>query len=240
MTWPLLAIAASSLLGSSPVNHTKTAAESKSSAPESKPLASLWLEKPSKNVSSGPHALAASKEAVIQGGLQFKPTKDPPVLPPGVFLVATTPQPMTNTQYWISMTVPPAPTTPPPPPTKAPEEPKLDKASAEQIKAEIVALRNEVKTSNEEMWKAAKLISQTVDADEKKMKTITNDISTLRGRAGGLTPRVSTECSARQASCTECTSVPTCVWCGVEQKCYSGDASGPLRGECTFYKHGLC
>jgi len=119
-------------------------------------------------------------------------------------------------------------------------EPKLAKVSADAIKAEIVALRNEVKTGNDDMWQAAKLIAQTVDEDEKKLKSITKDVSTLRGRGGGLTPRVATECSARQSSCTECTSVPTCVWCGVEQKCYSGDASGPLRGECAFFKHDQC
>merc|ERR1719428_956106 len=129
----------------------------------------------------------------------------------------------------------------PPPTTPKPEEPKLDKASADQIRAEIATLRNEVKASNDEMWKAAKMIAQTVDADEMRMKSITKDISTLRGRAGGLTPRVATECSYRQASCQECIAVPTCVWCGVEQKCYSGDESGPLRGECSFYKHaGQC
>eukprot|EP00746_Dinoflagellata_sp_MGD_P003962 gnl/MRDRNA2_/MRDRNA2_107666_c0_seq1.p1 gnl/MRDRNA2_/MRDRNA2_107666_c0~~gnl/MRDRNA2_/MRDRNA2_107666_c0_seq1.p1 ORF type:complete len:219 (+),score=43.65 gnl/MRDRNA2_/MRDRNA2_107666_c0_seq1:70-726(+) len=217
MVWPLFAIAAGSLLGVAPGNRSRVDADSN-------PL---------------PQNLVASKRK--QNHDVSQPPTAEPQLPPGVFLVATTMAPMTNTQYWISATVPPAPTTLPPPTTPKPVEPKLDKASAEAIKAEIVALRNEVKTSNDEMWKAAKLIAKTVDADEKKMKSITKDITTLRGRSGGLTPRVATECTFRQASCMECTAVPTCVWCGVEQKCYSGDASGPLRGECAFFKHaGQC
>lgn len=122
------------------------------------------------------------------------------------------------------------------PPTAQPA-PRNDVA---QMRNEISELHQEVVSSNKDMWNAVKLIASTVEKDETAMKAITQDVQMLRGRHGGSVPLVATECSMRQSSCSECLSVPSCVWCKVEQRCFSGDSAGPVRGECTFFRHGTC
>lgn len=109
-----------------------------------------------------------------------------------------------------------------------------------QMRNEIAELRKEVVNGNKDMWNAVKLITSTVEKDERVMEAVTHDVQMLRGRRGGSVPLVATECSMRQSSCSECLSVPSCVWCKVEQRCYSGDSAGPVRGECAFFKHGTC
>lgn len=108
------------------------------------------------------------------------------------------------------------------------------------MRGEMAELRKEVVNSNRDMWSAVKLITSTVEKDETAMQALTQDVQTLRGRHGGSVPLVADECSIRQASCSECLSIPSCVWCKVEQRCYSGDAAGPVRGECAYYRHGTC
>lgn len=140
--------------------------------------------------------------------------------------------PMSAFRPTAAPTPPPAPP-PPPPPSVAPEE-------VAQMRTEIAQLRQEVVAGSKDMWNAVKLITSTVEKDELAMKTMTQDVQTLRGRHGGSVPLVATECSMRQASCSDCLSVPSCVWCKVEQRCYSGDSAGPVRGECAFFNHGTC
>lgn len=121
---------------------------------------------------------------------------------------------------------------PPGPPTA------LDLTS--QMRAEIASLRQEVVNSNKDMWSAVKMISSTVKKDQAAMQAITQDVQALRGRHGGGVPQVATECSVRQSSCSECLAVESCVWCKVEQRCYSGDSAGPVKGECALFRHGTC
>lgn len=106
------------------------------------------------------------------------------------------------------------------------------------MRSEIAELRQEVVSSNTDMWSAVKLITSTVDKDEKTVQALTQDVQTLRGRHGGSVPLVANECSMRQASCGECLSLSSCVWCKVEQRCYPGDSAGPVRGECALFSHG--
>jgi len=105
---------------------------------------------------------------------------------------------------------------------------------------EIAELRQEVVSSNKDMWHAVKLITSTVEKDETAMQAISQDVQLLRGRHGGSVPLVANECSMRQSSCGDCLSVPSCVWCKVEQRCYRGDSAGPVRGECAFFRHDKC
>jgi hypothetical protein len=128
---------------------------------------------------------------------------------------------------------PPVAPAQPPPSAVSPQE-------VSQMRAEIASLRAEVANGQKDMFDAAKLITSTVEKDEKAMQALTQDVQTLRGRHAGSVPVVTTECSVRQSSCSECLSVPSCVWCKVEQRCYSGDELGPVRGECAFYRHGTC
>lgn len=109
-----------------------------------------------------------------------------------------------------------------------------------RMRNEITELRQEVVNGNKDMWNAVRLISSTVEKDNRAMQAVTQDVQMLRGRHGGSVPLVATECSMRQSSCSECLSVPSCVWCKVEQRCYSGDSAGPVHGECAFFKHGTC
>merc|ERR1740133_103542 len=128
-------------------------------------------------------------------------------------------------------------------PTPAPAPPPPAAAAQHEVAAmrnEISQLREEVVSSNKDMWSAVKLITATVEKDENTMQALTQDVQTLRGRHGGSVPLVATECSMRQSSCSECLSVPSCVWCKVENRCYSGDSAGPVRGECAFFRHGTC
>lgn len=131
-----------------------------------------------------------------------------------------------------------APLTPAPSPPVTPKP--VAASEVAQLRSEIADLRQEVVSGNRDMWSAVKLISATVEKDETTMQALTQDVQTLRGRHGGSVPLVATECSMRQSSCSECLSVPTCVWCKVEQRCYSGDSAGPVRGECAFFRHGTC
>lgn len=131
---------------------------------------------------------------------------------------------------------PPAPPPPPPPPVPYTVPPIV----VDQMRGEIAELRKEVAAGNKDMWNAVKLITSTVEKDEQSMQALTQDVQTLRGRHAGSVPLVADECSMRQSSCSECLSVSTCVWCKVEQRCYRGDALGPVRGECTFFRHGTC
>jgi len=128
--------------------------------------------------------------------------------------------------------------TPAPSPPVTPQPAAANEVA--QLRSQIADLRNEVVSGNRDMWGAVKLISATVEKDEATMQALTQDVQTLRGRHGGSVPLVATECSMRQSSCSECLSVPTCVWCKVEQRCYSGDSAGPVRGECAFFRHGTC
>jgi hypothetical protein len=126
-------------------------------------------------------------------------------------------------------------------PTQAPTPPPAAAATeVAQMRSEMAELRNEVVSSNKDMWNAVKLITSTVEKDETTMQALTQDVQTLRGRHGGSVPQVATECSMRQSSCGDCVSVPSCVWCKVEQRCYSGDSAGPVRGECSLFRHGTC
>lgn len=161
------------------------------------------------------------------------------------------PQPMGQPVLGITPLAPPAtPLAAPAPgaiplsalmPKQEPATPKPAAASdVAQMRSEIADLRQEVVSSNRDMWNAVKLIASTVEKDEATIQAVTQDVQTLRGRHGGSVPLVATECSMRQSSCSECVSVPSCVWCQVEQRCYSGDSAGPVRGECAFYRHGTC
>lgn len=109
-----------------------------------------------------------------------------------------------------------------------------------QLREQIASLRSEVVSGQKDMFDVAKMIASSVEKTEKEMEALTQDVQTLRGRHAGSVPVVTTECSVRQSSCSECLSIPTCVWCKVEQRCYSGDKLGPLRGECAFFRHGQC
>lgn len=120
------------------------------------------------------------------------------------------------------------------------EPPAVAQHEVAQMRNEIATLREEVVSGNKDMWSAVKLITATVEKDENTMQALTQDVQTLRGRHGGSVPLVATECSMRQSSCGDCLSVPNCVWCKVEQKCFSGDSAGPVRGECAFFKYGTC
>lgn len=106
-----------------------------------------------------------------------------------------------------------------------------------EMRGEIAGLREEVARGNTEMWQAVRLITNAVDKDEQKMKALTQDVLTLRGRRGGGVQNVPTECTMRQASSSDCLSAPCCVWCKVEQRCYSGDSMGPVHNECAFFEH---
>jgi len=120
----------------------------------------------------------------------------------------------------------------------AAQEPTVGEVAA--LRAEIADLRNEVAQGSEETWSAVRLIASTVDKDEREMRALTQDISTLRGRRGGGAPLVPTECDGRQSSCVDCLGSPGCVWCRVEQRCFAGDSSGPLRGQCSLWFEGTC
>jgi len=131
--------------------------------------------------------------------------------------------------------------TPAPPPPAAPfKPPAADAQEIAQMRNEIATLRSEVSNGNKDMWNAVKLITSTVEKDETAMQALTQDVQTLRGRHGGSVPLVADECSMRQSSCGDCLAVPTCVWCKVEQRWFSGDSAGPVRGECAFFRHGTC
>eukprot|EP00747_Dinoflagellata_sp_TGD_P053284 gnl/TRDRNA2_/TRDRNA2_148380_c1_seq1.p1 gnl/TRDRNA2_/TRDRNA2_148380_c1~~gnl/TRDRNA2_/TRDRNA2_148380_c1_seq1.p1 ORF type:complete len:245 (-),score=44.46 gnl/TRDRNA2_/TRDRNA2_148380_c1_seq1:44-778(-) len=160
-------------------------------------------------------------------------TSSPP--PTTTTTTTTTTTPLLTTTMMLTTTAPP-----PAPPPKVISPPPATHAEVAALREEIKELRSEVKHGNEDMWNAARLIATTVDKDEKEMKAVTRDIQTLRGRQGGGMPLVLTECSSRQSSCGECVGSPSCVWCAVENRCYSGDESGPVRGECAFFKYGMC
>merc|ERR1719162_185935 len=104
---------------------------------------------------------------------------------------------------------------PPPAPVNV-RPPAAAASEVAQMRNEIATLRQEVVSSNSDMWSAVKLITATVEKDENTMQSLTQDVQTLRGRHGGSVPLVATECSMRQSSCGDCLSVPNCVWCKVE------------------------
>mmetsp|Transcript_119871 Transcript_119871/g.188018 ORF Transcript_119871/g.188018 Transcript_119871/m.188018 type:complete len:277 (+) Transcript_119871:55-885(+) len=167
-------------------------------------------------------------------GYQVVPgvVQQPTIASAGMSPVALMPAPTT--------TFAPVTPSPPMPPMVAAAPPAVSPQEVAQMRAEIAGLRAEVANGQRDLFDAAKLITSTVEKDEKEMQALTQDVQTLRGRHAGSVPVVATECSVRQSSCSECLSVPSCVWCKVEQRCYSGDELGPLRGECAFFRHGVC
>mmetsp|Transcript_2755 Transcript_2755/g.4602 ORF Transcript_2755/g.4602 Transcript_2755/m.4602 type:complete len:304 (-) Transcript_2755:28-939(-) len=144
---------------------------------------------------------------------------------------------------WLrpTTTVPAVPNPPAPQPTNQEGEDahsaSVPPAQVTEMRSEIAGLREEVARGNTEMWQAVRLITNAVDDDEQKMKALTKDVLTLRGRRGGGVQNVATECTMRQASSSDCLSAPCCVWCKVEQRCYSGDSMGPVHNECALFDH---
>mmetsp|Transcript_62665 Transcript_62665/g.149488 ORF Transcript_62665/g.149488 Transcript_62665/m.149488 type:complete len:165 (-) Transcript_62665:19-513(-) len=130
----------------------------------------------------------------------------------------------------------------PPASFQAPQVPtvQVPASAVAAMRDEISELRQEVAQSNKEMWEALKMVSTTVDRDGEALRSMTRDIATLRGRRGGAEPPALDECSQRQASCGNCLDSPACIWCEVEQRCFKGDAQGPLKGQCLMYRHGQC
>lgn len=201
----------------------------------SNPLALSWLfggNVPGLATSAAQPMVAAMSAAQPLAGTTAQPIIPVPqspttlhfIQPPGGMF----PSPMPRMQM---VPVPPALTVPPP---------RVRQRDVEDMRKEIAELRQEVASGHQDMWNAVKLITATVEKDEASMQALTEDVQTLRGRHGGSVPLVATECSMRQSSCSECLSVPSCVWCKVEQRCYTGDSLGPVRGECAFFKHGTC
>jgi len=124
-------------------------------------------------------------------------------------------------------------------PSKPSDAPSLDPSlRVVRVSQEVADLRGEIVQNNRDMWSAVKLISETVSSDEKMMEHLTRDVSTLRGRRGVV--QTNSDCSGRQSSCSDCLASSACVWCEVEQRCYGGDDSGPLMGECQLFQHGHC
>eukprot|EP00927_Polykrikos_kofoidii_P055847 TRINITY_DN50034_c0_g1_i1.p1 TRINITY_DN50034_c0_g1~~TRINITY_DN50034_c0_g1_i1.p1 ORF type:complete len:205 (-),score=32.16 TRINITY_DN50034_c0_g1_i1:103-717(-) len=118
-------------------------------------------------------------------------------------------------------------------------------AQVQALREEIGALREEVARGQNDMWRALKLITSTVDQDMRDMKSMTHDVALLRGRRAGQrfsgsAGVVPSKCDARQSSCGDCVACPTCVWCEVEQRCVLGDSVGPLHGDCSLFRFGKC
>lgn len=127
-------------------------------------------------------------------------------------------------------------------PSAPPAAAGLDDVQAGMLRDEVQSLRQELRSGGDNVWNAVRMISQAVDGSRAEMRGLTQDVATLRGRQGGTAPLAAakTECSALQSSCLECLSASTCVWCKIEQRCYSGGGAGPGRGECDFFDHGTC
>lgn len=103
-------------------------------------------------------------------------------------------------------------------------------------------MQHEVSTSMTDMWRAVKLMAAKSERGDQELKSVLEDVRALRGRVGGGTPTVdsSTPCASRQSSCGECVAMDSCVWCKIEQKCYSGDELGPLHGQCQLFQRSTC
>jgi len=222
--------------------------------PSVQPMPIVGAVPPSPLVAAAPpQGIAQPQQLVSQTPMAQPPVAQPQLAQPPILPVASPQTPMLGIVPVAG--APSGAPMPPPPgaiplsalfPTKPPAKPKPAKPPAAstqevaQMRTEITELRQEVVNGNKDMWNAVKLIMGTVEKDESTMKALTQDVRTLRGRHGGSVPLVADECTMRQSSCSECLSVPSCVWCKVEQRCYVGDSAGPVRGECAFFKHGTC
>jgi len=126
-------------------------------------------------------------------------------------------------------------------PTPAPAAGPPPAAAQHEVAAmrnEITALREEVTSSHKDMWNAVKLITSTIEKDETNAKALAQDVQMLHGRPSGSVALVADECSIRQSSCGDCIAVPTCVWCKVEQRCFSGNTAEAQQAKMTRHMVG--